>query len=34
MLIHRGEESGRHEGRADIVKELLDGAKGSIRSLR
>lgn len=28
MLIHLVEETGRHAGHADIVRELLDGAKG------
>ncbi|MFD6415160.1 DinB family protein [Streptomyces sp. NPDC060194] len=28
MLIHLIEETGRHAGHADIVRELLDGAKG------
>ncbi|WP_433209069.1 DUF664 domain-containing protein [Nocardia sp. CA-107356] len=27
-LIHLVEETGRHAGHADIVRELLDGAKG------
>ncbi|MEV6958037.1 DinB family protein [Streptomyces sp. NPDC051207] len=28
MLIHLIEETGRHAGHADIVRELLDGSKG------
>ncbi|MFF1798948.1 DUF664 domain-containing protein, partial [Kitasatospora sp. NPDC058263] len=28
MLIHLVEETGRHAGHADIVRELLDGTKG------
>ncbi|MEU1288202.1 DinB family protein [Kitasatospora sp. NPDC005856] len=28
MLIHLVEETGRHAGHADIVRELLDGSKG------
>ncbi|MFF3493363.1 DinB family protein [Streptomyces sp. NPDC002795] len=28
MLIHLIEETGRHAGHADIVRELLDGTKG------
>ncbi|MER5306783.1 DinB family protein [Streptomyces sp. NPDC002773] len=28
MLIHLVEETGRHAGHADIVRELLDGVKG------
>ncbi|MFF7388606.1 DinB family protein [Streptomyces scabiei] len=28
MLIHLVEETGRHAGHADIVRELLDGEKG------
>lgn len=28
MLIHLVEETARHAGQADIVRELLDGAKG------
>ncbi|WP_454198331.1 mycothiol transferase [Nocardia sp. Marseille-Q1738] len=28
MLIHLVEETGRHAGHADIVRELLDWAKG------
>ncbi|WP_062214196.1 DinB family protein [Streptomyces sp. NBRC 109706] len=28
ILIHLIEETGRHAGHADIVRELLDGAKG------
>ncbi|WP_407698540.1 mycothiol transferase [Streptomyces cyaneochromogenes] len=28
MLIHLVEATGRHAGHADIVRELLDGAKG------
>lgn len=28
MLIHLAEETGRHAGHADIVRKLLDGAKG------
>jgi hypothetical protein len=28
MLIHLVEETGRHAGHADIVRELLDGGKG------
>ena len=28
MLIHLVEETGRHAGHADIVRELPDGAKG------
>ncbi|MGK5447822.1 mycothiol transferase [Streptomyces radiopugnans] len=28
VLIHFVEETGRHTGHADIVRELLDGAKG------
>ncbi|MCL2554893.1 MAG: DinB family protein [Actinomycetia bacterium] len=28
ILIHLVEETGRHAGHADIVRELLDGAKG------
>lgn len=28
VLIHLVEETGRHAGHADIVRELLDGAKG------
>ncbi|MFD8308500.1 DUF664 domain-containing protein [Streptomyces sp. NPDC059690] len=27
MLIHLGEETGWHTGHADIVRELLDGAR-------
>ncbi|WP_443068422.1 mycothiol transferase [Streptomyces sp. NBC_01352] len=27
MLIHLVEETGRHSGHTDIVRELLDGAK-------
>jgi uncharacterized damage-inducible protein DinB len=28
MLIHMVEETGRHAGHADIIRELLDGEKG------
>jgi hypothetical protein len=28
MLIHMVEETARHAGHADIVRELLDGEKG------
>jgi uncharacterized damage-inducible protein DinB len=28
MLIHLVEETGRHAGHADIVRELVDGTKG------
>ncbi|MEV6246693.1 DinB family protein [Streptomyces sp. NPDC051742] len=28
MLVHLVEETGRHAGHADIVRELLDGTKG------
>nr|WP_235029118.1 DUF664 domain-containing protein [Streptomyces sp. 3213.3] len=28
MLIQLVEESGRHAGHGDIMRELLDGAKG------
>jgi hypothetical protein len=28
VLIHLVEETGRHAGHADIMRELLDGAKG------
>lgn len=28
MLIHLVEETGRHAGHADVVRELLDGTKG------
>jgi hypothetical protein len=28
MLIHMVEETARHAGHADIIRELLDGSKG------
>jgi hypothetical protein len=31
VLIHLVEETGRHAGHADIVRELPDGAKGRLR---